>query len=342
MAAKPGRTSFQISKYLEHDELSSKENSTIVDQLAQRAGKEKYFTRIGSRCMVSIRPSRGLVIFSNSTSKEYALISKLGSKDKTLPPHAFNISASAYLHALRAKIDQSIVLLGESGSGKSNIYKVLLRNLCDLSKQSTKKSKVHSNVLKVDTILSAFGNATTANNKDSSCFTQYTEVQFDHKGNMMGAKFIEYLLEKTRIGKSLDGGKTFHVFYYLLEGATHEERMKLHLSDPAHFNYLSGSSLASFAQGKGTTPMDYLRVCLKSLGMGKRQQEQLWQLLAAILHLGNIQFVDGQSYSDSSLIKNYSQLQLVAQLLGTSPGSLQIVLTTKSRMVLCINIDWER
>ena len=119
-----------------------------------------------------------------------------------------------------------------------------MRNLCDLSKTSTKKTKTHSQILKVDSILSAFGNATTPLNQDASCFAQYSEIQFDGKGKMVGMKLIEYLLEKSRVSGPLDGGKTFHVFYYLLEGATHEERVQWHLSDPAHFAYLNTSSMA--------------------------------------------------------------------------------------------------
>jgi chitin synthase len=120
---------------------------------------------------------------------------------------------------------------------------MLLRNLCDISKTSEKKSKTHSLLLKIDPILSAFGHATTPHNLDATCFTHYTELQFNSKGKMVGAKLIEYLLEKTRVSGPLDGGRNFHIFYYLLEGANHEERVQWHLSDVAHFNYLTGSNI---------------------------------------------------------------------------------------------------
>jgi chitin synthase len=119
---------------------------------------------------------------------------------------------------------------------------MLVRNLCDLSKNGPKKTKTHSHVLKVDSVLSAFGHASTPHNADASCFTKYSEFQFDSKGKMVGMKMIEYLLEKSRVTIPLDGGRSFHIFYYLLEGATHEERVRFRLSDAAHFHYLTGSS----------------------------------------------------------------------------------------------------
>lgn len=234
---------------------------------------------------------------------------------------------------------------GESGSGKSEVYKLLLRNLCDLSRSSTKKSKVHSHLLKVDSILSAFGHATTPHNQDASCFTHYTELQFDSKGKMVGAKLIEYLLEKGRVTGPFDGGKTFHIFYYLLEGASHDERVQLRLSDAAHFNYLTGSNLVGYeksltnryAQGN-TSFLEILRGNLKSLGIGHRQQGQIWQLLASILHLGNVQFKDSQSDKEGCTIKNIQQLSMVAEMLGVSTDALQTCLTSRSEFVNKVHI----
>jgi chitin synthase len=135
---------------------------------------------------------------------------------------------------------------GESATGKSEIYRMLVRHFCDISKIQTKKTKAHSLIVKASSILAAFGNATTPYNPDATCFTQYTEIQFNQKGKMVGAKLIEYLLEKTRVNNPLDGGRTFHIFYYMLEGANNEERSLLNLYDAAHFNYLAGSDIVGY------------------------------------------------------------------------------------------------
>jgi myosin heavy subunit len=98
------------------DEILSKDSNVVAQQLHSRVLKDKPFTRIGNRLIVSVRPSRGLSLFSDDSSKEYAQQAKEVAKSNQTQspqplPHVFNISASAYLHALRGKMDQSIVLL---------------------------------------------------------------------------------------------------------------------------------------------------------------------------------------------------------------------------------------
>nr|KAJ3417768.1 hypothetical protein HK105_000815 [Polyrhizophydium stewartii] len=236
---------------------------------------------------------------------------------------------------LRHKLDQAVVLHGESASGKSESLRMLLRSLCDISKTSKKKTKTQSAILKADPVLAAFGNATTPSNPNATCFVRYNEVQFDAAGRMVGIKLIESLLEKSRVSGPADGGHSFHIFYYLLEGASHEERVQWHLSDAAHFRFLNLSKMRTvgFAQGKGSAPLDDLRESLKTLGIGRRQQTQLWQLLAAILHLGNVTFSDPPKDGEPCGVRNFPQLQLVADMLGLPVLALQTVLTTRSRFV---------
>lgn len=211
---------------------------------------------------------------------------------------------------------------------------MIIRHLCDLSKSSTKKTKVHSNILKVENVLSAFGNATTPFNQNATCFTKYFELQCS-KGKMVGMKAIQYLLEKSRVSGSTDGAYTFHIFYYLLEGLTNEERDGLRLIDAAHFTYLSTNNKRSarYARSESFSQMNSLRENLKSLGISRMQQSQLWSVLAAILHIGNINFHDSDKIGEPCSIKNYTQLHFVAEILGVTPESLQTILTCRTRYV---------
>eukprot|EP00842_Homolaphlyctis_polyrhiza_P004191 jgi/Hompol1/4773/HPOL_003867-RA len=212
---------------------------------------------------------------------------------------------------------------------------MILRSLCDISKSSKKKSKVQSCILKVDSILAAFGNATTPVNPNASCYARYSEIQFAQNGRMAGIKVIESLLEKSRVSGAHDGGYSFHIFYYLLNGASHDERVQWHLSDEAHFRFLTSTRMTTvgFAQTRGSAAMDELRENLRALGIGRRQQTQLWQLLAAILHLGNITFQSAAKEGDPCTVRNQPQLQLVADMLGLSAATLQTVLTSRSSFV---------
>ncbi|KAJ3089830.1 hypothetical protein HK102_005396 [Quaeritorhiza haematococci] len=317
-------------------------DDTIVQTLAARFARDDVYTKIGNRVVVAVNPGRPLTIHSDTTSKEYAshqkqtatgLPGEPGSK-RPMPAHIFDLSGAAYHHLTRLGEDQTIVLSGETGSGKSESHKLLARNLCDLSKTSKKRTKVHSGVLKLDSIFSAFGCAQTPANRNASRFGRYTEYQFDTQGRMVGAKCLEYLLEKTRVTSVMSADeRNFHIFYQLLGGATAEERSQLMLSDPHSFHYLAQSKY------KYTTPEDAtafaeLRENLKSFGIGKRHIEGMLQLLSGILHLGNITFVDDpKNPNEQCSVKNFEKVEQVADLLGIQPAHLSQALCNRTKLI---------
>ncbi|KAJ3180810.1 hypothetical protein HDU85_003891 [Gaertneriomyces sp. JEL0708] len=317
----------------------------IARSLVARLSNGQNFTNVGRRCLVALGGNAG----GEERSKDYAKVFKdrsdvhNGSSNATtdsdatgakLPPSVFETAESAYYHMLRMGEDQCIVLTGETASGKSESFRNITRHLCDLSKTSSKKTKVHSAVLKAEVVLAAFSRAQTPSNRDASCCTLYAEYQFDAKGKMVGLKLIDYLLDKSRVTGPVDGGRNFHIFYHLLAGATQDEKLQLHLSDPAHFHYLSQSSIRGADNAYSTTSFDVIRDNLKTLGIGRRQQAQFWQLLAAILHLGNVTFHDDPKNNDESCsVRNYAQLELVASLLGLHPASMEACLTYRTKLI---------
>ncbi|KAJ3130242.1 hypothetical protein HK098_004289 [Nowakowskiella sp. JEL0407] len=307
----------------------------ILQNLQDRLNaKEEMYTSLGDKALIALNPLRALSLNSDATSKRYAANAKSFNEKEELPPHVFNLVSSAYLHMLRSKEDQGIILCGETGSGKSESHNRIARHLFDVSKISNKKSRVQSAILRIDSVLSAFGNCSTTHNKNASCFSRYTEYQFDALGHLVGAKTIEALLDKHRVvGNSIDS-RNFHIFYYLVCGASSEEKEQWYLSDPAHFHYLNQSKVAGMSSNEAAGHLYQLREDLKSVGIGKRQQAQVYQTLAAILHLGNINFLPGKSSKeDSCVVKNYQQLDLVATLLGVSPQELEDTLTFKTVVI---------
>ncbi|KAJ1555209.1 hypothetical protein HK096_006999, partial [Nowakowskiella sp. JEL0078] len=311
--------------------------TTILQNIQDRLnGKEEMYTALGDRALIALNPLRVLNTNSDSNSKEYASIAKsTSSTDKSkLSPHVFRIASSAYLHMLRSKEDQGIILCGETGSGKSESHNRIARHLCDLSKSSKKKTRIQSAVLKIDSVLSAYGGCITSQNKNATCFAKYTEYQFDTFGKMVGAKTIETLLDKQRIvGGSLDG-RNFNVLYYLVCGASIEEKEQWFLSDQAHFHYLNQSKVRGETNEEMSQKFQNLRDDMINVGIGRRQQAQVYQILAAILHLGNITFVaDKTGNKDSCNVKNIQQLSLVAKLLGLDEQTLEDTLTFKTVII---------
>jgi chitin synthase len=187
-------------------------------------------------------------------------------------------------------------------------------------------------VIKSESVLEAFGNARTADNNNSSRFGRYVEYQYSENGKLVGSKLLDYMLEKSRVCNMPDDGRNFNVFYQLLAGATAEERQSLRLTDPAHFHYLNNKY--SKVSVEDNLACADLRENLKSLGVGRRQQTGIFKTLAAILHLGNIQFHDDPNKSNEACdVKNPDVLALASDLLGVLPVNLEYALTYKTKLI---------
>ncbi|KAJ3168219.1 hypothetical protein HDU88_001658 [Geranomyces variabilis] len=314
--------------------LPTPSDESILANIKDRYSRNQIFTRIGAGALVVVNPVKTLESFSDNTSAQYADWAKDTSEDKVaLPAHIFDLAASVFYHMLRNQQDQSVVFCGESGSGKTEARKLLVRQLIAISKNAKKKSKVHSGVMKTETVLDAFGTARTLLNPSSSRFGRYTEYQYDGHGRMVGAKMLDYLLEKDRVSSTPDDERNFHIFYYLLAGATPEEKTQWRLHDPAQFAYLQTPRPARLTT-EDQIKLGELRDHLKSLGVGRRLQAQIYQLMAAILHLGNITFQeDPERPKESCTVKNQDSLEIAAELLGVAARNLESALTVRTKLV---------
>ncbi|CAO3597269.1 unnamed protein product [Absidia cylindrospora] len=221
---------------------------------------------------------------------------------------------------------------GETGSGKTFACRQILQHLVSLSRHK-KETKLHNQILNAQMVLEAFGHTKTAYSKNASRYGKFIEVQFNERGRMVGAKTLNYLLEKLRVTRSMSGEQNFHVFYYLLVGASPEERQLLQLEENYNqYKYLSHTRTPP-------NPLDSshqyntLKSVMRSLGLGKRFHARIMQLLATLLHLGNLQFVDDTATQEAAYVKNTETLDLTADFLGVDPRALENVLTYKTQMI---------
>ncbi|RHZ77100.1 hypothetical protein Glove_186g151 [Diversispora epigaea] len=309
---------------------------SISTALRERYQRDNIYSRINSSALVAVNPYKLLSIFNDSTIQEYVANYKDYSSQKDqLPPHAFQISSHAYLHMRRTGQDQSIILSGESGSGKSETRKLLVKQLIALSANPKKESRVQSQVPNSEFILESFGNAKTIVNHNASRFGKYTELQFNERGKLIGAKTLDYLLEKGRISNVPHNERNFHVFYYLISGASHDEKSHLHLTDVTHYRYLNIPKGTRISSVDDAGKFNELKQALKSLGFHKKHVAQMFQLLAAILHLGNIQFAEDPNnrLKEAAFVKNQEVLDLVSDFLGMDSRSLESILTYKTKLI---------
>lgn len=208
--------------------------------------------------------------------------------------------------------------------------------MLSLSGQPKKEGRIQSQILAAGTIMEAFGHAKTSLNDNASRLGRFTELQFNERGRLLGAKLLDYFLEKKRITQSTNQSdeRNFHIFYQLLAGATVEEKTHLRLTDGI-FHYLSPASLRHKSlTGDDAVEFGNLKTALKVLGFQKKQVAQIFQLLAAVLHLGNLTFMEDTSHAnDACVVRNVDSLIFVADILGVDPNALQNTLTYKTKLI---------
>uniref|UniRef100_A0A183CYB6 Myosin motor domain-containing protein n=1 Tax=Gongylonema pulchrum TaxID=637853 RepID=A0A183CYB6_9BILA len=208
---------------------------TLLDNLRDRFASGHIYTYIGP-ILVAVNPFNFFPIYNPKYARLYCQSRQLGS----LPPHIFAIADITYHSMLRIKENQCVVISGESGSGKTESTNFLLHHLTTLSqKGSSAGSSVEQTLLSAGPVLEAFGNAVTVQNNNSSRFGKFIKVNYRENGMVSGANVEIYLLEKSRIISQAVDERNYHVFYYLLNGATEEERTKHFLLQPTDYNYLN-------------------------------------------------------------------------------------------------------
>mmetsp|Transcript_5567 Transcript_5567/g.6162 ORF Transcript_5567/g.6162 Transcript_5567/m.6162 type:complete len:1417 (-) Transcript_5567:19-4269(-) len=250
----------------------------------------------------------------------------------TLPPHVYETSCLAYMGLLQEQEDQSILVSGESGAGKTETVKILMHNLASIQEETAanitrsnpeqKEDSIVQRVLDSNPLLEAFGNATTLRNDNSSRFGKYLQLQYDITSTgvssssnpalassspaiLAGSKCEVYLLEKSRVTHHHDSERTYHIFYQLL--AAPEELKSaiwvgLENTDIESFCYV-GPTETNVIEGK--TDAERFQLTLQALELIGVRGEILQVLLRAIcivLQLGNIEFAPGQSDSASGML----------------------------------------
>ena len=166
----------------------------------------------------------------------------------------------------------------------------------------------------------------------------FQELQFSERGRILGAKTLVYASDKVRVTSVPKDERTFHVFYSLLAGTSTEEKVALHINfAPDHFHYLAQSKCTKVDHTNDEISFGELKRALKICGFKAKTVTQIFQLLAAILHLGNLQFVDNQESTmttqEACSVKNTEILDLVSLLLGVSPSKLETSLTYKLTLI---------
>ncbi|KAL7331866.1 hypothetical protein PS15p_203994 [Mucor circinelloides] len=311
-----------------------KQKDTLLYQIKTLHDSGGLYHRLGDNAIVAVNSNhRHHSQNQHTLSLEYVAEYKTTALTTQLPVHLFKTVNQCYLHMRRTAIDQSILLSGDTGSGKSETSNLILSHLIALSVHK-KESKLQTQILHVQSILSAFGHAKTTMNQNASRFGKYMEIQFNERGRMIGCKVLNYLLDKQRVvlGQQKRNGYNFHIFYMLLCGATVQDRAALSLTDFTAYKYTKATS-PPVSSDQSSEDYQALLASLKHVGLGKRHQTRIMQLIASLLHLGQLQFIDDTTMQEAAYVKNAETLELVSDFLGIDPRALENVLTYKTQLI---------
>ncbi|XP_061594284.1 si:zfos-588f8.1 isoform X3 [Cololabis saira] len=255
----------------------------ILNNLRTRFHKKKIYTYAGS-ILIAINPFKFLPIYNPKYVKMYEN-HQLGK----LEPHIFAIADVAYYAMLRKKVNQCIVISGESGSGKTQSTNFLIHCLTALS-QKGYASGVERTILGAGPVLEAFGNAKTAHNNNSSRFGKFIQVNYLESGVVRGAVVEKYLLEKSRLVSREKNERNYHVFYYLLLGASEEERKEFRLLPPEEYFYLKQQNFKIEDEEDLRHDFERLQQAMEMVGFLPATKKQIFSVLSAILYLGNVTY----------------------------------------------------
>uniref|UniRef100_A0A3B4W9L6 Myosin IXA n=1 Tax=Seriola lalandi dorsalis TaxID=1841481 RepID=A0A3B4W9L6_SERLL len=319
---------------------------SLLDNLRSRFRQERIYTYVGS-ILIVINPFKFLPIYNPKYVKLYDNHT-LGD----LEPHIYAVADVAYHTMLQRQRNQCIVISGESGSGKTQSTNFLIHHLTALSQKGF-ASGVEQIILGAGPVLEAFGNAKTAHNNNSSRFGKFIQVNYQESGTVRGAYVEKYLLEKSRLVYQEHNERNYHVFYYLLAGASEDERTAFHLKKPEEYHYLSQMTKTTHqphwdsycesepdcftVEGEDLKhDFERLQLAMEMVGFLPATRKQIFSLLSAILHLGNIGY-KRKTYRDDSIdICNPEVLPVVSELLEVRGKHIFLAILNRYRILVHI------
>ncbi|XP_045344095.1 unconventional myosin-XIX isoform X3 [Leopardus geoffroyi] len=271
---------------------------TVLRCLQARYTADMFYTSAGCT-LVALNPFKPVPqLYSPALMREY----HAAPQPQKLRPHIFAVGEQTYrnVQSLIEPVNQSIIVSGESGAGKTWTSRCLMKFYAVVAASPTSleshkiAERIEQRILNSNPIMEAFGNACTLRNNNSSRFGKFIQLQLNSAQQMTGAVVQTYLLEKTRVTCQASSERNFHIFYQICKGASVDERLQWHLPEGASFSWLPNP--------ERTLEEDCFQVTREAmlhLGIDIPTQNNIFQVLAGLLHLGNIWFADSKDEAQS-------------------------------------------
>ncbi|XP_043705632.1 myosin-6-like isoform X3 [Telopea speciosissima] len=314
----------------------------VLQNLRSRYDINEIYTYTGS-ILIAVNPFRRLPhLYDSHMMEQYK-----GAAFGELSPHPFAVADAAYRQMINEGISQAILVSGESGAGKTESTKMLMRYLAYMGGRAAAEGRsVEQKVLESNPVLEAFGNAKTVRNNNSSRFGKFVEIQFDQQGRISGAAIRTYLLERSRVCQVSDPERNYHCFYMLC-AAPPEDVERFKLGNPRTFHYLNQTNCYELDGVDDAKEYLATRRAMEVVGISSDEQDAIFRVVAAVLHLGNIEFKKGEE-ADSSEPKDeksWFHLRTAAELFMCDAKALEdsfckrVIVTRDETITKCLDPD---
>ncbi|XP_049825623.1 myosin heavy chain, muscle isoform X4 [Aethina tumida] len=301
-------------------------DASVLHNLKQRYYAKLIYTYSGLFC-VAINPYKRFPVYTNRCAKLYR-----GKRRNEVPPHIFAISDGAYVNMLTNHENQSMLITGESGAGKTENTKKVIAYFATVgastkkTEEQIKKGNLEDQVVQTNPVLEAFGNAKTVRNDNSSRFGKFIRIHFGPTGKLAGADIETYLLEKARVISQQSLERSYHIFYQMMSGSVKGLKDMCLLSDNITDYYF-------VAQGKTTIPnVDDGEECLLTdqafdvLGFTQEEKDNIYKITASVMHMGCMKFKQ-RGREEQAEPDGTEEGERVSKLLGVDTAALYQALT---------------
>uniref|UniRef100_A0AAF5Q2Z8 Myosin motor domain-containing protein n=1 Tax=Wuchereria bancrofti TaxID=6293 RepID=A0AAF5Q2Z8_WUCBA len=323
-------------------------DGSLLNNCRLRYNRKQFYTYVAN-ILIAINPYEQI-----SSLYDIEMVHKYKGKSLgTLPPHIFAVADKAYRDMMSNHESQSVIISGESGAGKTESQKHIIRFLCESWGHLV--GTIEQRILEISTILESFGNAKTACNNNSSRFGKFVEIHFNEKGIIVGGFVSHYLLERSRLCGQNVCERNYHIFYQLIAGADDQMANKLKLNKLEIFDYLNKGCMQFFLNKESSSKVipgrkkydlddmrddliddynDFQRLldAFSHINVSEDIRDGVFEIVAAVLHLGNIEFSDETvDFKSGCNLTKRSEIYLVntAELLGIEVIDLRKHLVTR-------------
>ena len=322
----------------------------ILYCLELRYFRSQIYTYTGP-ILIAVNPFKKVDLYTDQLLAKYynsGLFKAQGMSEvgPPLPPHPYAIADNAYrlmMGAIQSGFgsatnvsDQSILISGESGAGKTESTKIVLRYLTTVASETLQfhahEGTVMDKVLKSNPILEALGNAKTIRNDNSSRFGKFIELNFDKRGHLIGGFIRTYLLEKIRLTSQQTNERCFHIFYQVGKGGSAEDKARWEITSINDFHFAKQGNAVNVERLDDRADYNDMRVALDTLRFLPEEQVAMLDIIAGILHLGQIKFTPDKDGEGSELSKDANStksLNSTLKLLGLPQKDFLLTVTER-------------